>query len=227
MTRIARVVVPGFAHHVTQRGNNQQDVFFVDDDRLFYLKLLGYYARRHGLEMNGYCLMTNHVHLIVTPRTGSSLAQTMGSVGVLYARYINQRHGRSGHLWQGRFFSCPIGDDHYLRVLRYVERNPVRAGICRQAWTYPFSSAAAHLGKADSSGLLNVAQWQRELAGLDWKSELSTGEDDAESDVIRRSSLNGRPLGSDAFISKLEHLAGCRLRPLPVGRPRKTKGKKR
>jgi len=105
MPRFARVVIPGCAHHVTQRGNNRQAVFFVEDDYRVYLELLAHQAARHDLRINGYCLMPNHVHLVATPRQETSLSRAVGRTHYLYTQYINRLHGRSGHLWQSRFFS--------------------------------------------------------------------------------------------------------------------------
>jgi len=133
MPRSARLVIPGCPHHVTQRGNNGQDVFFVDDDRQVFLSLLGNASTKFGLIVEGYCLMTNHVHLMVTPTTVEALGQALKRVGQLYTQYVNRLHGRSGHLWQDRFFSCPLGEEHFWTAMAYVERNPVRAGMCRAA----------------------------------------------------------------------------------------------
>src|SRR5580658_9625112 len=105
MPRTARIVLPAVPHHTTQRGNNRQDVFFVDDDRLAYLKVLQRQSARYGLKIVGYCLMTNHVHLIVVPEHADSLAKAIGRTHWLYAQYVNKLHGRSGHLWQNRFYS--------------------------------------------------------------------------------------------------------------------------
>ena len=127
----------GCVHHVTQRGNNRQDVFFVDDDRRVYLELLAQQAPRFGLSVQGYCLMTNHVHL---------LAKTLGRTHFLYTQYVNRLHGRSGHLWQNRFYSCALDEPQQWAALGYVERNPVRARLVRLAWRYEWSSAAAHCG---------------------------------------------------------------------------------
>jgi putative transposase len=155
MARIARVVIPGAAHHVTQRGNNAQDVFFVDDDREVYLELLKQQSDKYGLEVVGYCLMTNHVHVLAKPLKEDSLANAIGRTHFVYTRYINRLHGRRGHLWQNRFYSCALDEGHFWLALRYVERNPVRAKIVRQAWEYPWSSAAVHTGGSDSTGLWN------------------------------------------------------------------------
>ncbi len=211
----------GAPHHVTQRGNNRQPVFFVDDDRHTYLALLKRRSEAYGLEIVGYCLMTNHVHLIVVPHTEEALAKAVGRTHYLYTQYINRLHGRSGHLWQNRFYSCPMDEVHLWRAMSYVERNAVRAKIVRAAWRYSWSSAAAHCGSGDRSGLLDLAAWFKQRRGDRWKAELRHPEDKALVRQIQRCLRTGRPLASDRFISKLEVAIGRRLRPLPVGRPRK------
>ena len=108
MPRIARIVISDVQYHITQRGNNHQDIFFVDDDRQVYLEFLKKQADRFGLEVQGYCLMTNHIHLIATPHNEDSLAKAIGITHLLYTQYINRMHRRSGHLWQNRFYSCPL-----------------------------------------------------------------------------------------------------------------------
>lgn len=225
MPRNARVVIPGVAHHVTQRGNNRQDVFFVETDRQVFLQYLREAAQRFVLQLEGYCLMTNHIHLVVTPAREDSLALALKRVNQLYAQYVNRLHGRSGHVWQNRFFSCPLDPEHLGRVLIYVERNPVRARLCRDAWQWPWSSAAAHCGGDDPSALLDLASWTREMDPLKWRQRLTRPEDDRLVRSLRLATSRGRPLGSDTFIAKLETRLGRRLRPLPRGRPRKTSAK--
>jgi len=229
MTREARAVVVGAAHHITQRGNNRQDVFFVDGDREHYLSLLKLQAEQYGLIIHGYCLMTNHVHIVATPEDEQSLAKGIGRTHYFYTRYVNKMHGRSGHLWQNRFFSSPLDDDYFFRTIRYVERNPVRAKVVRKPWRYRWSSVNAHIAGSDSRELLSFSEWPRRYKGDRWKTILDDVEDESTVDTIRSSTLKGRPLGSDRFISKLETRLGRRLRPLPVGRPRKKKkaGKRR
>ena len=134
MPRIARTVIPGVPHHVTQCGNNRQDVFFVNDDHRVYLSFLREQAARFGLRVLGYCLMTNHVHLIAVPETPEGLRRAMGEAHRRYTRRVNFREGWRGHLWQGRFGSSPMDERHTVAALRYVERNPVRAGLCRVPW---------------------------------------------------------------------------------------------
>ena len=223
MPRVARVVVAGVPHHVTQRGNNRQDVFFTHDDRRLYLQCLREQSDRYGLTVHGYCLMTNHVHLVATPAGPGSLAKAVGRTDYLYTQAINRRHGRSGHLWQNRFFSAPLDETHYWTALAYVEQNPVRAGMIRRAWDYGWSSAAVHVGGPDGHGLVDLVTWKSWSKGIDWKGVLSQRQDDATVRAVRRSTRTGRPLGSDRFIAKLETALGRRLRPLPVGRPRKPK----
>jgi putative transposase len=226
MPRVARVVIPEIPHHVTQRGNNRQDVFFVKDDRRVYLDILREQCLRYGLTVLGYCLMTNHIHLIATPWQEDSLARAMGRTDVLYAQYINRLHGRSGHLWQNRFFSCALDEEYFWQALRYVERNPVRAGMVEQAWEYPWSSAAGHVTGMDRGKLIDLTGWPELSAGLDWRQELSSAEDEKRLSALRSGLRRGRPLGSDRFISKLEVLLSRRLRPLPPGRPKKAKEEK-
>jgi putative transposase len=226
MPRVARIVVPGWAHHVTQRGNNRQDVFFVDEDRAVYLRLLTEQAELHGLSVLGYCLMTNHVHLVAVPAGEHSLAKAVGRTHFLYSQYVNRMHKRSGHLWQNRFYSCVLDETHLWRALTYVERNPVRARLVRQAWRYAWSSAAAHSGEAGPSELLDLAAWRREWRPDRWRKALQQPEDETLSGLIRRSTHTGRPLATDGVLSKLERKLGRRLRALPVGRPRKADKKR-
>jgi len=211
----------GCAHHVPQRGNNRQDVFFVDDDRRVYLELLQEQAAKYGLEVWAYCLMSNHVHLVATPQAEESLAQAIGRTHFRYARYVNRLHRRSGHLWQGRFYSCALDGRHLWLALKYVERNPVRAKLCRRAWQYAWSRAAAHTDPKVESGWLNLPRWYQEMSAAVGRKELTEGLTDSEVAQIRLRTHTGRALGSDSFVSKLETVPGRRLRPLPVGRPRK------
>ena len=221
MPRIARAVIPDVPHHLTQRGNNRQDVFFVDDDKRVYLDLLKQQSRRFGLRVLGYCLMTNHVHLIGAPEREDSLARAVGRTHWLYTQYINGLHGRTGHLWQNRFQSCPFAPAHLRAAMAYVERNPVRAKMVRRAWRYPWSSAAAHVGKADAGGLIDVGHWEAITSAAEWAEELCEPESEDMVELIRLRTRTGRPLGSARFVGKLESLLGRRLRPLPPGRPRK------
>jgi putative transposase len=226
MPRIARIVIPDVPHHITQRGNNKQDVFFTDEDKAVFLKILKEQSDKYGLIIDGYCLMTNHIHIIATPRKKDSLSRTMGRTNLLYAQYINYMHGLIGHLWQNRFFSCPMDMRYFYTALCYIEQNPVRAGMVRKPWKYRWSSAAFHTGGEDEFSMMDKARWERQVSGLDWKDVLQKRQEGLELDKVRVYCRTGRPLGTDKFISKIEVMIGRRLRALPVGRPFKLKKNK-
>ena len=222
MPRKARIIIPGLPHHITQRGNNRQDVFFADIDRQIYLKYLAEECEKYQVTTHGYCLMTNHIHLVSTPLNEDGLACAIGRTHLRYTLYVNQHYHRSGHLWQNRFFSCPLDEEHYWTALRYMECNPQRAGMVNVAWEYAWSSAAAHVNGEDSSGLLDLAAWQAQWRPFPWREQLALPEDDFDLCQMRRHTMLGRPLGSPSFIEGLERLLGLRLHPFPVGRPRKS-----
>lgn len=226
MPRLARIVLPDVPHHITQRGNNRQDVFFVADDYRVYLEMLHEQAERYGLTIQGYCLMANHVHLIATPRSPEALAKAVGRTNFRYAMYVNRLHRRSGHLWQNRFFSCALEEVHASRALRYVERNPVRARLVRVAWRYRWSSAAEHCG-CGQPGTMTFADprpWRKTWNTVRWRETLREPDDEETVTRLRLCTHRGRPLAGDSFLSKLEHKLDRRLRPLPVGRPKKERG---
>ena len=216
MGRMARVVIPGIPHHVTQRGVRSMDVFFDDEDRRAYLRLLREEGQVHGVRFLAYCLMTNHVHLIAVPKTQQSLARAIGEGHRRYTRRINFRQGVRGYLFQGRFFSCPLDEYYLLAGTRYAERNPVRAKLVRRAWNWRWSSAGFHVGRRKTDPLVE----DRDLLGLvdDWEALLR--EDDDEADTLRTKTRTGRPCGSKAFVRKAERRTGRRLTPRPPGRPK-------
>ena len=222
MPRIARIVVAGLAHHVTQRGNNRQDVFLTDADRASYLQALKYQATKCRLDVLGYCLMTNHVHLVVIPQSETALAQAVGRTHFTYAQRFNTEHGRSGHLWQGRFYSCAMERGRELAILRYVEQNPVRAGLVGEAWRYPWSSAGTHTGQPDAAGMLDLKSWQHLSGGVNWRAFLSERTPDEERLDLLRQTMTGRPLGSVRFLATVGRQLDRDLAVRPVGRPRLT-----
>jgi putative transposase len=221
MPRGARVVLPGYPHHVTQRGNDRQDVFFTDQDRLNYLRILGVQSRKYGVAVHGYCLMTNHVHLVLVPSTADGLARGVGRTHFVYTQYLNKARGRSGHLWQNRFYSCPVGQDYMLGILCYTEQNPARAGLVSLPWEYQWSSASAHIKRRTSSGLLDLSLWGRLTSPERWRQLLLTGPADREVQEARRCTRLGHPMISDEELTRIEAATGRRLRPRPVGRPRR------
>jgi putative transposase len=219
--RIARVVAVGLPHHVTQRGNNRSQVFFGDDDRRFYLWTLAQYRRKYGVDVWGYCLMDNHMHALAVPHGMDSLARCFAGTNLIYTQRVNRKQGRSGRLWQNRFFSCPVDKDEYLwPALRYIDRNPVRSKMVRQAWEYHWSSARHHVtGEADP--LLNEPDWLlAELRRRKYRSYLKD-ESEEKAAEIRRTTATGRPLGGGTLLSVLESRLGRVLSIQKRGRPRK------
>jgi putative transposase len=223
MPRRPRVIVPGVAHHVTQRGNNHEPVFHCADNRRYYLDILARHATHYGARILGYCLMTNHVHLIAVPERENSLALTLGRTHSEYALALNHTRDRSGHVWQNRFFSCLMDGAHALRALRYVELNPVRAGLAAAPCDWPWSSARAHaIGHvADPVLHYNWADYFGQWNYSEWQEILSAGMAGGECDSVRRATYTGEPLGSPEFITALERRVGRRLRVLGRGRPHK------
>ena len=146
MPRLARTVCARVPHHVTQRGNRREEVFFTDEDRLAYLAWLKDYAEKYEVEILTYCLMTNHIHLIAVPAGGDGLEKMLKPLHMRYAQRINRVRHWKGHVWQGRFFSSALDGDYLWAAVRYVERNPVRARMVQKAENYRWSSAAAHGG---------------------------------------------------------------------------------
>ena len=226
MARLARVVVPGRAHHVTQRGNRRQQTFFSDNDYRAYLDLVGQWCRQYGVAVWAYCLMPNHVHLIVVPPTQDALSRAIGEVHRRYTRRVNFREGWRGHLWEGRFASFVMDESHLLAAARYVERNPVRARLARRAEDWAWSSAAAHAaGKGDG---LAEGGWLAERTGGwvgGWGEYLRQTDPSGLAATMHRHEGTGRPLGDERFLRRLERLLGRALRPGTPGRPRKKKKK--
>ena len=217
MPRTARVVAVGVPHHLTQRGNNRQDVFLVDDDRRAYLKRLRQDCRDCGVRLLGYCLMTNHVHLIAVPERPDSLARALRRAHSTYALGFNRRYRRSGHLWQNRFFSCALGADHLTAALLYVDSNPVRAGMVGDAIGYPWSSAAEHALGAGGD-LVDWDLW-REVRGVGaWDEALGRPPAQDFEQKLRSATFAGLPLGNEGFVNELERRAGRMLRPGKRGR---------
>ncbi len=217
MPRLARLVVIGYPHHVTQRGSRRQLTFFDDADYATYIELLTEMKRRTGVEIWAYCLMPNHVHFVAVPPKQNSFARLFGTTHHRYARQINKAHGWQGHLWQERFHSFVMDERHLIATVRYVELNPVRAGLCVQAHDWRWSSVHAHLGDA-ADDLVSVAP-MRELIP-DWRCFLAAG-DDVELDTLRQHTSTGYPAGDKDFIAKLEASTGRRLRSKKRGRPKK------
>jgi putative transposase len=215
MARLARVVVEGVAHHVTQRGNRRQQTFFNDDDYEAYRTLLTEGCQAAGVEVLGYCLMPNHVHLILVPSTQDGLRRALAEAHRRYSRRINTREGWRGYLWQGRFASVPMDDAHLLACARYVELNPVRAQLVARAEDWRWSSARAHLA-GDSDGLVAMEPLLGQVGN--WAAFLDAGLGEAEHAAIRAGERTGRPLGSPTFVTGLEQRLGRTLARQKPGR---------
>src|ERR1017187_9947145 len=176
MSRFARVVIAEVAHHVTQRGNGRQFLLATDSERLVYLDLLRQAVHLHSLSIVGYCLMSNHVHLVVIPHEAEALARALKATHGRYASYWNAAHTTSGHAWQGRFYSCPMDEGHLWPALRYTELNPVRAGLVPEAAAWPWSSAGAHCGTPKPDDSLAMEVWSRRWTATTWRAYMQEGE---------------------------------------------------
>lgn len=214
MARLARVVAAGYPHHVTQRGNRRQQTFFCDDDYREYLRLMSASCAGAGTEVWAYCLMPNHVHLIMVPQDANGLRRAISETHRRFTRRINLREGWQGHLWQERFHSFLLDETHLLAAVRYVENNPVRAGLCAHAEDWPWSSVRAHL-RGEDDGLARVAPLLAMVGN--WPEYLGAAVEQSLVDRIHAHTRTGRPLGEEAFVEELEGRLNRRLRPQKRG----------
>lgn len=223
MPRSARIVVPDYPYHITQRGNYKQNVFEHDIDRIKYLSWIKHYSNKYQLSLLAFCLMSNHVHFIAIPRKQDSLSKVFSIVHMRYSQYFNRKRNKSGHLWQGRFYSCVLDEGYLLAALKYVENNPVRGGIVQVPWEWEWSSAAYHVGK--SKGLIQLDDIENETGIFidNWQQYLESEESHQVIRRIREFTLLGRPLGTDEFISKIGARVGRALNVRSRGRPKKVR----
>lgn len=220
MPRRARFVCPGAPHHVTQRGNRRGQVFFSEADHRAYLKWLREYGDSHGVEVLAYCLMPNHVHLVVVPRSADSLRRVFCQLHRRYAQCLNYRKDWSGHVWQGRYFASVLDESYLWHAIRYVELNPVRAGMVARAEDYFWSSARSRCGLRDDPLLSTNPHWRGQFKGIgDWSAWLHAGVDFERIDELRVHTRRGMPCGSAEFVGSLEARCGRSLRVRPRGRP--------
>jgi putative transposase len=224
MARMARIVVPGYPHCLTQRGNRGQRTFFRDQDYAAYLELMAEWCGKHQVEIWAYCLMPSHVHLIAVPASESGLRLAVGEAHRRYTRRINSRKGWRGHLWQGRFGSHVVDDGYLLAAARYVEMSPVRARLVKRAKDWPWSSASAHLKRRDDA-LVQVAALLERVKS--WSRFLAEPEPEGLARRLRMHESTGRPLGSDDFVARLEKRLRRTLAPQRPGRkPRQARRKR-
>lgn len=215
MARMARVVVPNYPHHVTQRGNRRQKTFFCDDDYQYYMELMAEYSKQSETEVWAYCLMPNHVHLVMVPKEEDGLRATLGETHRRYTRHINFQKGWRGHLWQERFHSYTMDERYLLSAVRYVERNPIAARLCNRPEDWKWSSAREHL-KGEDDRLVTVKPMLDRIDN--WRSYLSYENSKSDDEALKLHTRTGRPLGDDGFVHKLEVLTGVELAPKKPGR---------
>jgi putative transposase len=217
MARRARVVWPGYFYHVTQRGNNRQYIFKEENDYISYLKWVEEYRKKYEAKIYAYCLMGNHVHFIIEPLLKDSLEKIFRAVHTRYAQYFNYKLKTSGHVWQGRFFSCALHGDHVRDAIRYVELNPVRAKMVDVAWQYPWSSSRAHLGTKYKWVTLENT---KDLLGISsWKKFLLEGDSIDANHKLREFTKKNLALGPVSFITELEEKLKRKILPKANGRP--------
>jgi putative transposase len=221
MARLARIVIPGVAHHVTQRGNRRLPVFFSDEDRRAYLALVAQACANQGVRCLAWCLMDNHVHLILVPPAEDGLRAALAEAHRRYSRAINSREGWRGYLFQGRFASYPMDDAHLMTAVRYVENNPVAAGLVREAAEWPWSSARSHVAgrRASDDPLTDVAALGAHVGN--WRAMLGKGleamDEDAAVEQIEARIRTGRPLAEAHWIADMEARIGRALAPMKPG----------
>ncbi len=225
MARRNRVVIPGMVHHITQRGNYRQTIFYSDNDRIVYMRLATKYFRIYGIELICYSLMTNHVHLAVIPKEVWSFSLAIGQLHHDFAFWQNMQRGKTGHLWQNRFYSCPVERNGGGQLFRYIEMNAVRAHLVENPWDWEWSSAKAHITGQDPTGLLNMSLWEEDFRTVNWIEFLQTNDEEAVRAQIRRTTQQGYFLGSEETARLLELKMGIQL--LPGKRGRKPSPKKR
>jgi putative transposase len=218
MARMARVVVSGYPHHITQRGNRRQKTFFCESDYQTYIELMSEWTTRCNVEIWAYCLIPNHIHLIAVPQSDDDLRRAIGEAHRRYTRHINFRKKWRGHLWQGRFASNVMDESYLIAAARYIELNPVRAGLVSNPTEYRWSSANAHMVGADDK-LVKVKPLLELVS--DWQALLGSAMPDEQVNVLRMHERTGRPLGNEIFIKQLEHKLGKILLPQKAGRPKK------
>jgi len=227
MPRRARIVVPGLPLHVVQRGNNRASCFFSDDDRAFYLFHLTRLSRLAGCDVHAYCLMTNHVHLLVTPRYVESCAGLMRRLDLLHTQHINRKQRRTGSLWEGRFRSCVVeGETYLLACQRYIEMNPVRAGLVQHPHEYVWSSYRANAHAVSSDLVVPHAEYLRLGRGIEERRSAYQALFDSHDDVpaIREATNGNFALGSSSFTASLGQSLGKRVQRGRAGRPSKRAG---
>ncbi|MBN1764345.1 MAG: transposase [Sedimentisphaerales bacterium] len=197
-------------------------VFFTDQDRVKYLECLAESSKQYKLDVLAWCLMPDHINLVVLPQNKDSLAKAVGRANFSYANYLNRKRKKDGKVWRGRFQSCALDDTYLKLAVCYVENMPVYEKIVRKPEKFPWSSAQAHITGKDKYELLSLDVWPAKRLRNKWSKFLAQKLDEQVREKIRMFTQTGMPLGSDEFIKKLERRFRRRLHPLPIGRPKGT-----
>ncbi len=223
MPRPDRFTPAGVPVHVTQRGNFRHPVFSAEYDYRLMLELLERYSVDYGNRVIGYCLLSNHFHLVVIPDRDDGVSKMMMALTSKFARTLNERSQRQGHVWQGRFGSASMSENHYRTALAYVDLNPVGAGITRDATMYRWSSAAAHAGLCAYPSFLDVLEFSRMYTALDWAEILGAKLREEHVEELRKATRVGTVSGEPEFVKKMETMYGRVFERKAPGRPRKRK----
>ncbi len=221
MPRTARIVIDGYPHHIVQRGNNKQMIFFDEEDRELYLRLLKKYTKECLCHVHSYCLMDNHAHLLLTPQNKTSLHKSMQKLSLVFTQYVNKKYKRTGRLWECRFHSSLVNKDKYLwTVCRYIERNPVRAKIAIDPTKYKWSSAKFHILTVRKDNFVEPI-WHYSFEREEYLKFLLQPDNEVEIEKIRKSTFKGLPFGGDEFLKYLTQTFGVIIKSNPRGRPSK------
>lgn len=221
MPRVARVMIEGWPFHLTHRGNHRKDVFHSDEERGDYLTILRQNAQRFEMAIWAYCLMPNHVHLLVVGRQRSSIARAIGNAHREFSRRCNLARAVTGHAWANRYYSTPLDETHVWAAVRYIELNPVRAGLVRRATEFTWSSARSHAGLVSDELLGSTQPFPGPVS--DWSAWLDIGLEQEATERLRQNTQTGMPTGDEEFLSKIERRLGRAVgpkKPGPLGKSR-------
>jgi putative transposase len=218
MARQARIIIPQYPHHIAQRGNKGQPVFFEKEDYQTYFNLLSEQIGAFELGLYSYCLMPNQIHLLAEPQNNISLSRAIGETNRQYTRYINQKKGTSGNLFQNRFFSYPMDEQHSLRAARFIEILPLTAGITPKPQNYLWSSAKYRIKNLEN---VQLKPFRNFHMAQNWEEFLARPVDEEEMTLIQTHLQTGRPRGSSLFLDSVEQMVGRPVRPMKRGRKAK------
>lgn len=219
MPRSARFVLPGYPFHLTHRGNNKRQIFYSDEDRRKYLYWFEEARLKWNVQILSFCLMSNHVHFVAVPERDCSLAKMIHTVHRRYSYYLNQKYSHSGHLWEGRYYSCMLDDNHLMAAIRYVERNPVRGNIVKKPWDWIWSSAREHLNL--EKGIVSLEDVRRYFLIPHWQAYIDQVEPEEDLDQIRKQTMAFKAWANDDFKESIEKKYGVDLFLNERGRPKK------